>query len=183
MFARQPDHEAFLEATLRHTDLVYALARRLAPPPADAADIVQETYVRAFAAWGRAPVRDAAAWLATICLNVGRDEQRKQSRRAGLTSDGPVPDFPDPADTAEDALARIGSDRVQALLWTLPDVQRIAITLMDICGFTAAQVSALTGAPRGTVLARVHRGRKALAVRFDAPDATAMHEASDDTRP
>ena len=53
---------------------------------------------------------------------------------------------------------------IKAALWALPDAQRIAITLMDLCGFTAAQVAAITGAPRGTVLARVHRGRKTLAL-------------------
>ncbi len=59
---------------------------------------------------------------------------------------------------------RLGSGRITAALRALPDVQRIAITLMDVCGFTAAQVAAITGAPRGTVLARVHRGRKTLAL-------------------
>jgi RNA polymerase sigma-70 factor (ECF subfamily) len=48
-------------------------------------------------------------------------------------------------------------------LWNLPEEQRIAITLMDLDGFTAAQVANMTGSPRGTVLARVHRGRKKLA--------------------
>jgi RNA polymerase sigma-70 factor (ECF subfamily) len=77
-----------------------------------------------------------------------------------------VPDLPGRADTAEAALERLGTSRIRAALWTLPEPQRIAVTLMDLCGFTAAQVAAITGAPRGTVLARVHRGRKALALRL-----------------
>lgn len=161
---RAGDHDEFLGATLRHADLLHALAARLAPHPADAADIVQETYLRAFTAWRRRRPDDVGAWLATICLNVGRDERRRHARRSAAIFSGPVPDLPDRADTAEAALERLGTSRVRAALWTLPEAQRIAITLMDLCGFTAAQVAAITGAPRGTVLARVHRGRKALAL-------------------
>jgi len=176
------DHEEFLQATLCHADLLHALAARLAPRPADAADIVQETYLRAYAAWRRRP-RDVAAWLATICLNVGRDELRRHARRDAVLYRGPVPDLPGRADTAEAALERLGNSRVKAALWTLPEGQRIAITLMDLCGFTAAQVAAITGAPRGTILARVHRGRKALALslREDRHLATTF-QARDEPR-
>jgi RNA polymerase sigma-70 factor (ECF subfamily) len=158
------DHEEFLRATLRHADLLYALAARVAVRPADVSDLVQETYLRAYAAWHRRRPDDVGAWLATICLNVGRDERRRHSRRDRTTYHGPLPDIPDRADTAEAALERLGNSRVETALRTLPDSQRIAMTLMDVCGFTAAQVAAITGAPRGTVLARVHRGRKALAL-------------------
>ena len=164
MKGRASDHEEFLAAALRHADLLHTLALRLAPHPADAADIVQDTYLRAFAAWQRRRPDDIGAWLATICLNAGRDERRRHARRSAAVSDGPVPDLPDRADTAEAALERLGTAWVKAALWTLPESQRIAITLMDLCGFTAAQVAAITGAPRGTILARVHRGRKALAL-------------------
>ena len=181
---RASDHEGFLEATLRHADLLHALAARLAPHPADAADIVQDTYLRAYAAWGRRRPADVGAWLATICLNAGRDELRRHARRAAASYDGPVPDLADPADTAEAALERLASSRITAALWGLPDAQRIAITLMDICGFTAAQVAGITGAPRGTVLARVHRGRKALALTLqDERDTTRRREVRDEPRP
>lgn len=65
MVARAVDHEAFLQATLRHSELIHALARRLAPRPLDAVDIVQETYLRAYAAWGRRSPKDVAASGAT----------------------------------------------------------------------------------------------------------------------
>lgn len=170
--------------TLRHADLVHALARRLAPQPQDAADLVQETYLRAYAAWSRRRPDDAGAWLATVCLNVGRDERRRHARRSSALTDGPVPELAGPADTAEAALARLDSARISALLWTLPEAQRIAITLMDLCGFTAAQVARITGAPRGTVLARVHRGRKALARSLgDGHDALEPGEVCDESRP
>ena len=164
MRGRPRDHEEFLQAALRQAGLRYALALRLAPDPADAAGIVQETYLRAFAAWQRRRPDDVGAWLAAICLNAGRDERRRHARRSAAVSDGPVPDLPGRAGTAGAALERPGTSWVKAALGTLPGSQRNAITLLDLCGFTAAQVAAITGAPRGTVLSRVHRGGKALAL-------------------
>jgi RNA polymerase sigma-70 factor, ECF subfamily len=61
---------------------------------------------------------------------------------------------------------------VHRALWQLPSPQREAITLMDLCGFTAAEVAAMTGAPRGTILARVHRGRKRLAALLQRQGVT-----------
>jgi RNA polymerase sigma-70 factor (ECF subfamily) len=60
-------------------------------------------------------------------------------------------------------MSNIMGTAVHEALWQLPAAQREAITLMDLCGLTAAQVATMTGAPRGTVLARVHRGHKRLA--------------------
>jgi hypothetical protein len=120
---RADDHEDFLRATLRHADLLHTLALRLAPHPADAADIVQETYLRAYAAWARRRPDDVGAWLATICLNAGRDELRRHARRSVVFYDGPVPDLPGRADTAEAALERLGTSRVKAALWGLPESQ------------------------------------------------------------
>jgi RNA polymerase sigma-70 factor, ECF subfamily len=178
---RSSEHEQFLRATLRHSDLLHALARRLAPNPADVADIVQETSLRAYAAWPRRRPDDTGAWMATICLNVGRDMLRRHSRYRGAIEEGPVPDLASPADTAQLALDRISANRVQAALLGLPEAQRIAITLMDICGFSAKQVAAITNAPRGTVLARVHRGRKLLALRLlDTEDLITAREVRDE---
>jgi RNA polymerase sigma-70 factor (ECF subfamily) len=67
------------------------------------------------------------------------------------------------ADTAWEALAAIDRATVRNALWGLPEEQRVAVTLMDIGGLTAKEVARVMGTPRGTVLSRVHRGRKALA--------------------
>jgi RNA polymerase sigma-70 factor (ECF subfamily) len=66
-------------------------------------------------------------------------------------------------DTAATAVAHVLSEAVHAALWRLPAEQREAVALMDLCGFTAAEVATLTGAPRGTILSRVHRGHRRLA--------------------
>jgi len=161
--------------TLAHLDAVHALARRLVRDHAE--DLVQETWLKAYAAWSGTPPRDPRAWLVTICLNTSRSWYRRDAVRPELLSGSPAANVAGTADPAADAIGRIRAEAVHQALWTLPEAQRIAITLMDLSGFTAQEVAGLTGAPRGTVLARVHRGRKALAV------ALQMHAPEKRTRP
>lgn len=155
-------HDEFLNATLPALDVVHNLARRLARDPGQAEDIVQETFVRAFEAWvnGRKP-RSVEPWIVTICLNIGRSHWRKASTQREVPTE--ELQGQDPVDVEAEAIEAVRRDAVHQALWRLPEEQRIAITLMDLDGFTAAQVARMTGAPRGTVLARVHRGRKKLA--------------------
>jgi len=68
-----------------------------------------------------------------------------------------------PTDVEAEALHRVQRTQVERALWALPESQRLAVTLMDLGGFTAAEIASMLGRPRGTVLAWVHRGRKALA--------------------
>jgi RNA polymerase sigma-70 factor (ECF subfamily) len=153
----------FLRATLPAMDLVHNLARRFVPQRADAEDLVQETYLRAWQAWtsGRLP-RRVEPWLATICLNVGRDwVRRSRSRREERIPD--AFEATDDVDVELEAIDRMRRKQVDQAMWALPREQRITITLVDVGGFTAAEVAGMTGSPRGTVLARLHRGRKALA--------------------
>lgn len=160
-----PDsREEFLAATLPCLDLVYNLARRSMPDRELVEDLVQETYVRAFEAWRlrRRPKR-VEPWLATICLNAGRSYWRRASTRREVTTED-VDLGPTPSNEVEDlAMARIRAGLVHEALWQLSDEQRVAITLMDLNGFSASEVARMTGSPRGTVLSRVHRGRKRLA--------------------
>jgi RNA polymerase sigma-70 factor, ECF subfamily len=155
--------DEFLQVTLPALDLIHNLARRFAPGQADAEDLVQDTYLRAGQAWtaGNRP-RRVEPWLATICLNLGRD----RLRRASLRSEVAVASLREPAadmDVEAAAIGRVERAQVDRALWAPSEEQRTAIALMDIVGFTAAEVATITGSPRGTVLARVHRGRKALA--------------------
>lgn len=160
-------------------DVVHNLARRLTRNRADSEDLLQETLERAWTAWGRG-VRPESLnpWLSTICLNVARDRARKKGRRPEV---GWPQDF-DPAgvvDVEGCAIRRVQLAMIEKALWTLPEPQRVAITLMDICGLTAQETAQTTGCARGTVLSRVHRGRKALAQAVselgahDPPDRTA----------
>jgi RNA polymerase sigma-70 factor (ECF subfamily) len=130
-------------------------------------DLVQETYTRAFQAWsdGRKP-RKVEPWIATICLNAGRSWLRRSSYRREIPTEHDD-SMADSTDVEEDAIDRVRRAQIDRALWKLPEEQRVAISLMDLCGFTAAEVARMTGSPRGTVLARVHRGRKKLAVLLE----------------
>ncbi len=162
MTTRKRPHDDFLEATLPALDLVYNLARRLVDRD-DVEDVVQETFTRAFDAWTKGrPPRKVEPWLATICLNTGRSWLRRASTRREVLSE-PDANLASSADVSSEAIDKVRGEAVHRALWELPEEQRIAITLMDLDGFTASQVARITGSPRGTVLARVHRGRKRLA--------------------
>jgi RNA polymerase sigma-70 factor (ECF subfamily) len=156
--------DEFLAATLPCLDLVYNLARRTMPDADLVDDLVQETYVRAFGAWcaNRKPKR-VEPWLATICLNAGRSYWRRASSRREVTVEEIDVEQTASDEVEDQAIVRVRQRLVHDALWQLPDEQRIAIALMDIDGFSASEVARMTESRRGTVLSRVHRGRKRLA--------------------
>jgi len=174
----------FLAVVLPALDVLHNLARRLAPNPADAEELAQETLTRAWAAWstGRVPT-EARAWLATICLNAGRDRARRAAVRPNLV---PLEDDAQviaATDVEGEAIVRVQRRLVERALWELPEEQRVAIVLMDLCGLTASETAAVTQAPRGTVLARVHRGRTRLAGVLNPGPVTEEEVTSRDSRP
>lgn len=156
--------EEFLRATMGSMDLVYALARRTVDSAEDAEDLVQETYIAALKAWRehRKP-RRVEPWLATICLNLARSSYRRRARRPEeLSLEGE--DRPDVrSDPERDAIAAIDRDTLIDAVRRLPEERRIAITLVDLAGFSTAEAARAMGTPKGTVLSRLHRGRRALA--------------------
>jgi RNA polymerase sigma-70 factor, ECF subfamily len=159
-------HEEFLAATLPALDLVYNLARRIGVRRDEVEDLVQETYLRAFEAWvDRRRPRKVEPWMATICLNAGRSRLRRAWKREIPTDVEPLQ--PDPAVVEDQVMSEIRRSVVHDALSRLPPEQRMAIALMDLSGFTASEAARITGAPRGTVLARVHRGRKKLAAMLE----------------
>src|SRR5215212_5604814 len=98
--------EEFLRATLPALDLVHNLARRMVPDRADAEDRGQETYLRAWQAWtaGRPP-RRVQPWLATICLNLGRDRARRAAPRLEVVAEA-LDDLADATDVEAESAAR-----------------------------------------------------------------------------
>lgn len=175
--------EEFAEVFAAHLDRLFNLARGLTRSRADSEDLVQETCLLALRGWRRQRPDDPGAWLATVCLNAARSSYRKQAARPVEVGDdawlGAQVDAA--ADTAGQALALLDVLRVRRALQELPAVQREAITLMDLSGFSAAEVARIVQAPRGTVLARVHRGRKALAVLLT--DGEEVRDGSRRARP
>jgi RNA polymerase sigma-70 factor (ECF subfamily) len=158
-------HEEFLHATMGAMDLVYNLARRFTDRSEDTEDLVQETYLAAYRAWcdHRRP-RRVEPWIATICLNLGRSRYRTAARRPVEVSIEER-DFRAPEVGQPEAAAEAATDR-RALfeaMERLPQEQRVAITLVDLAGFSTAEAARVMRTPRGTVLSRLHRGRRALA--------------------
>ena len=166
------DHRVFLEATLPHMDVVYQVARQAAGDGQEPEDLVQETYLRAYAAFGSYRGGNARAWLAAICLNVARSQARRRRRRPWeVTGSGLLDVLPlsradggeGSADVADVVIAGLDAEEVSRCLGRLPEPQRVCIVLMDVAGYTAKEAAETLGCPRGTVLARVHRGRRRLA--------------------
>ena len=166
------DHRAFLEATLPHLDAVWQVARHAAADGQDPEDLVQETYLRAYAAFGSYRGENARAWLAAICLNAARSQARRRRRRPWeVTGPGMLDVLPlsradggeGTADVADVVIAGLDAEQVSRCLGRLPGPQRVCIVLMDVAGYTAKEAAETLGCPRGTVLARVHRGRRRLA--------------------
>ena len=166
------DHRVFLEATLPHLDAVYQVARHAARDGQDPEDLVQETYLRAYAGFGSYRGGNTRAWLTAICLNVARSQARRRRRRPWEVSGPGLLDVlpwsradcgegvPDVADVV---IAGLDAEKVSRCLGRLPEPQRVCIVLVDVAGYTAREAAEALGCPRGTVLARVHRGRRRLA--------------------
>ncbi len=159
------DDSDFLEAFTQQLDRLHNLARGLTRTPQDAEDLVSETCLLALRGWRRSSPEDPGAWFATICLNAARSSHRRRvARPLEVHAEAWMLDRADAhADTARSALEQVQARRVRDAVAQLPGPQREAVALMDLSGYTAAQTAIIVGAPRGTVLARVHRARKVLA--------------------
>ena len=150
---------------------LYTVARRLVGD--DAEDAVQDTLLKAFRSFDRLQHPAAApAWLTSILVNVCRDRGRARARTPEEVSFDLVEDFSlfqtiadeDPFPYSDslhlDFLEQFGAEDVRAVLARLPDLYRIPMLLVYVDGFATKEVAAMLGTPLGTVLARLHRGRK-----------------------
>ena len=166
------DHREFLDVTIPCLDAIWQVARQAAGDGQDPEDLVQETYLRAYAGFGSFRGGNTRAWLAAICLNVARSQARRRRRRPWeLPSSAPLDVLPRSgpyggqcaADVADVVIASLDTEQVTRCLALLPEPQRECIMLVDVAGYTAREAAEALGCPRGTVLARVHRGRRKLA--------------------
>lgn len=150
---------------------LYTIARRLVGDEAE--DAVQDTLLKAFRAFERLEHAAAGpAWLTSILVNVCRDRGRARARAPEEVSFDAVEDFSlyrkiadeDPFPYSDslhlDFLEQFGAEDVRAVLSRLPDLYRIPMLFVYVDGFATKEVAAMLDAPLGTVLARLHRGRK-----------------------
>jgi len=173
---RSPDRNAtaaFEAEALASVDSLYRTALRLTRSAADAEDLVQDTYLKAFRAADRfQPGTNLRAWLFTILHNTARNRARDLAR-ANVTVDSetveraidmPASGTPDTPETLllRDTLA----PELQAAIDALPDAFREAVWLRDVEEFSYAEIADMLAIPIGTVMSRISRGRRMLFERL-----------------
>jgi RNA polymerase sigma-70 factor (ECF subfamily) len=171
-------HERFQRDALPLLDSLYGAALRVTRNPADAEDLVQETMLRAYRAFDRfEPGTNLKAWLFRILTNAYINVYRKRQREPQKVSQDEVEDFDlyqelkdhDPAfDATPESIVLdnlVDSDILEAIE-DLPEQFRLAVVLSDIEGFSYAEMAEIMDVPMGTVMSRLHRGRKALQKRL-----------------
>ncbi len=165
--AADGDRDAFDELVRRHQLRVYNLVRALTGDPADADELAQETFVRAYLAMRRFRGESAfRTWLYRIAVNVVRSHHARRAVRAAVwqqaeeTRDDSAPAAACGAESFETTLAR--REAIDRALGSLPEDLRIAVTLRDVEGLDYREIAVVTSVPIGTVESRLHRARLKL---------------------
>jgi RNA polymerase sigma-70 factor, ECF subfamily len=167
------DRVRFEEEALALADQVYRVARHLSNSREDAEELVQETYARAFRSWrSYTPGTNLRAWLLRILTNLNIDRGRR-SQRAPQTQALEANDYylydklsaegdgGQPADE-ERVVERLSQDDIVSALATVPHDFRDVIVLVDIGDFSYQDAAQILDIPIGTVMSRLHRGRRIL---------------------
>lgn len=168
---RDRTKEAFQQLATRELPALYSLARRLTRDGAE--DLVQEALIRAYRSFGTLEDDWAGArWMKSILVNVFRDALRKRARSVDELPVERIEDFSlyrtlvevDPfpySDTLHlDFLRAFGKDDVREVLVRLPVIYRAPLVLRYMDGFSTQEIATMLDTPLGTILARLHRGRK-----------------------
>jgi RNA polymerase sigma-70 factor, ECF subfamily len=173
------DQAVFAEQAMEHMSSLYAAALRMTRNPADAEDLVQETYLKAYRGFGGFEQgTNLKAWLYRILTNTFINQYRSKKRRPDETDLGEVEDLylyrrlggleaARAGRSAEDELMDFFTDsEVKDAIEELPEQFRMAVLLADVEGFSYKEIAEILDIPIGTVMSRLHRGRKALQKRL-----------------
>ena len=176
------DRVRFEEEALALADQVYRVARRFVSTREEAEDLVQDTYARAFRSWqSYTPGTNLRAWLLRILTNLNVDRGRRLQRRPYETpleehdyylANSIARSGGEQALDQDRVVERLSQDSIVIALSSLPDDFRDVVVLVDIGDFSYADAAQILDIPLGTVMSRLHRGRRLLKAKL-AEEATA----------
>ncbi len=165
------DRVRFEEDALALSDQVYRVARHLASSREDADELMQETYARAFRSWRSfTPGTNMRAWLLRILTNLNIDRGRRQQRAPQMqpleANDyflyDRLAENGDGISDEEQVVERLSQDDIVTALSAVPHDFRDVIVLVDLGDFSYADAAQILDIPVGTVMSRLHRGRRIL---------------------
>lgn len=163
----------FEREAMQYVDQLYSAALRMARQPSDAEDLVQEAFAKAYASFHQyTPGTNLKAWLYRILTNTYINLYRKRQREPKRSSTEQVEDWQlggalehqDPAlrSAEAQALDHLPDSDVKRALQSIPEEFRLAVYFVDVEGFPYKEAAEILGVPIGTVMSRLHRGRKQL---------------------
>jgi len=169
------DQARFAELAMPYMSALYSAALRMTRNPSDAEDLVQETYLRAYRGFGGFhDGTNLKAWLYKILTNTFINTYRAKKRRPEQVDLDDTEDFflyrrlggleavEAQRSPESEVLDAIPDELVKAALESLPEQFRMAVLLADVEGFSYKEIAEIMDVPIGTVMSRLHRGRKAL---------------------
>jgi RNA polymerase sigma-70 factor, ECF subfamily len=173
------DQAKFADLAMEHMPSLYTAALRMTRNPADAEDLVQETYLKAYRAFGGfTEGTNLKAWLYRILTNTYINAYRAKKRRPEESDIDDLENFylyrrlgglegATAGRSAEDeVLDHFTESEVKEAIEALPEQFRMAVLLGDVEGFSYKEIAEILDVPIGTVMSRLHRGRRALQKRL-----------------